>query len=424
MNFDNIENFYLYCESCGCYFGPGIEKCPLCGKKLKFKNYYKIKTNDPKSISLSDLKRFINKDEFRHTTFETIVVPKSIKWIGPTAFYKSKVKNIILPFGLEEIGPRAFAESHIKSIVIPPTVKKIAYSTFEDCAELEYVDLGRVEVIEDYAFSKCPIKVLKMSKNLKKIGYQAFLLSKIETLIFPDSLEEIGASAFDGDENLRQVYIGKTCSIFGSEKVKSIFAGTYIEHIETTTQVNWHGPYGWRVDPGPSYIKADRFPNNNLICYGEKDSFFEQYCKTYKLKFENTDKLDSGLFHFSLFENFFVKLQKDISDLDNQIKNKQDEILSYKDSHLSDLLNQQKKLNKEEKLLRKKLDSVGFFHLKEKKLLKNELFNIDCNIAEVKKEVYSFKNYDDEVVKNIKKEIKSLKTQQNKLKDLLKLTFN
>ena len=60
-----------------------------------------------------------------------IQLPKTLKKIGPCAFYQLPVKSIVIPKGVEEIGRSAFECSKLEgTIVIPSKMKKIGDYAF------------------------------------------------------------------------------------------------------------------------------------------------------------------------------------------------------------------------------------------------------------------------------------------------------
>jgi len=113
--------------------------------------------------------------------------------------YKGTVRNIVIPdtlYGLKVtiIGRRAFMEKRITSVVIPETVITIQESAFDSNGQLSSVTLNN---------------------GLKIIESEAFSLSALTEIVFPDTLTNIGGRAFAGPrvayrvENGRRVVVTK-----------------------------------------------------------------------------------------------------------------------------------------------------------------------------------------------------------------------
>ncbi|AEF87007.1 cell surface protein [Treponema primitia ZAS-2] len=91
---------------------------------------------------------------------------------------RDAVLTIPESLGITELGDAAFSHSRLTDIVIPKSVKKIGISAFASCYSLKNISFENgIEVIGDSAFTGC--------SNLIRIS-------------FPDSLKVIGAKAFSG----------------------------------------------------------------------------------------------------------------------------------------------------------------------------------------------------------------------------------
>ena len=100
----------------------------------------------------------------------TITLPEGIEHIGNRAMlvlyenggiestYRNKgPREVILPKSLKSIGEYAFSGSNIHSVKVPDAVETIATGAFQDCKNLNYVEIGKgCKTLGDFVFSTCP----------------------------------------------------------------------------------------------------------------------------------------------------------------------------------------------------------------------------------------------------------------------------
>lgn len=162
--------------------------------------------------------------------FKKLVLPQSLKKIGAWAFYDTRMEEMNLPEGLENIREYAFfASEKLKEIVIPGTVTNLGDGCFQETFSLQSITLSQniteipvsflernknltslvipdnVTVIHDNAFYG-PIKEVQMSKNLKRIGKDAFRENFLTEVVLPVSIEYIDQGAFRLSDFLERVY--------------------------------------------------------------------------------------------------------------------------------------------------------------------------------------------------------------------------
>lgn len=115
-----------------------------------------------------------------------------------------------------EIGDNAFARQPLREIRISPSIRRIG-----DCAFLE-CDLSRVEIpgceIGESAFCLCTrLGTVVIGGGTKEIGDGAFSrCMALRSLELPDTVERIGESAFRGTM-LKEVYIPNPDTVLGEE---------------------------------------------------------------------------------------------------------------------------------------------------------------------------------------------------------------
>ncbi len=150
------------------------------------------------------------------------MIPSNVKTVGMCAFGYAKISGIDFT-NVTLIKDAAFSHSMLETLVLPDSVKEIGKESFANCAYLESVNLGHglteipekafymdvilpsveipstVRAIEDEAFENnilLSFLTFEEESNLETIGRYAFYNHSLGSVSFPDSLKEIGPSAF------------------------------------------------------------------------------------------------------------------------------------------------------------------------------------------------------------------------------------
>jgi len=221
----------------------------------------------------------------------TVKMDDDITTIGQDAFLNcTNLKKITLPENLTKIGAYAFHNcSSLASIQIPNNVTNINMSAFYSCIGLKWITLGsKVSYLGEKVFFGCnnleniyvyksntsylgidgvlytkdKTKIVKypeakkgeeyiISSNVKSIEREAFSKSKLNTIIIPKDVTEIGTNAFDECDNLTIICkAGTTVETYAKEnkipylldkgfpEITFTTNGTTSPVESTTTQVN------------------------------------------------------------------------------------------------------------------------------------------------------------------------------------------
>mgnify|MGYP004467527831 FL=1 len=128
--------------------------------------------------------------------------------------YKGNASTIDIPDTVKKIGPAVFMNhSEIKQINIPDTVTEVGEDAFYQCTGLTTITgMNGVEKIEDQAFYGCPLKTVRIPDSVKNIGVSAyggtgqtdsiiFLGTQIPVLSYEEASTRLSAKrnpAFDG----------------------------------------------------------------------------------------------------------------------------------------------------------------------------------------------------------------------------------
>lgn len=204
---------------------------------------------------------------------QKVVVPSGINSIGAYAFYSDgsgwKISSIELPESVKTIGDYAFAGT--SGYFSMPGVKQLGVGAFSGCYLYggSMFSSDELTVIADYAFENCTFKFdwtipdsvkyignsafkgarfeknreLKLPSQLEHIGHSAFASAYLilwkEEIVFPDSVEYIGAYAFQDVEDLTKVTLPNSdCEILygafiDNDKLTSVTIPSNITSIDT-----------------------------------------------------------------------------------------------------------------------------------------------------------------------------------------------
>ena len=157
------------------------------------------------SITLSENIESISDSAFYQLNTESITIPKKVKSIDKEAFMQSYIKEVIFEEDsmLKSIDEKAFYEcDNLDTIVLPDGLKMIGNRAFYSCDMLQTINIpDSVELIDEYAFYNCDNLenvTINEEANLEEIGNYAFsTCRKLTSITIPDSTLIIGDYAFN-----------------------------------------------------------------------------------------------------------------------------------------------------------------------------------------------------------------------------------
>ena len=194
----------------------------------------------------SGIKVISDKAFYNCSRLTSVVVPDTVTEIGISAFqscrlltsvrlpqdltiipewmfaYCKGLEQITLGDKIETISKNAFADcTSLKSIVIPDSVVQIGESAFVNNASMTSVTIGKnVASLDKMAFYRCAelVEVNFASEgNLKIIDTFAFSeCNKLETIEFPDGVEDLGRAVCYMSESLVNIVIPDSVKHVGS----------------------------------------------------------------------------------------------------------------------------------------------------------------------------------------------------------------
>lgn len=151
----------------------------------------------------------IPKDCFSGSGLVSITMPDNITSLGEETFQEcASLAEVNLGKGLRQIPDRCFQNSGIKSISIPSNVTSIGVEAFADCAALETADLGTgLREIPENCFKNSGLTAITLPKNVTTVGEKAFYNCFSLHSVTVSGPKTFGNDAFNWSDNIQSVYI-------------------------------------------------------------------------------------------------------------------------------------------------------------------------------------------------------------------------
>lgn len=155
------------------------------------------------NLHLPDALTRLEEYSFSYVAPETIHMPKNLKVICDGALSCTAggvYRNIILPEGLDSIGKYGITCIDCDSLIVPASVRYLSYNSLENTSR--YIEIkAPLDSIAKSAMPSQRVKELVLPKTLKRLEAHAFYpCYNLERIVWPDSLEYIGAYALAGNK--------------------------------------------------------------------------------------------------------------------------------------------------------------------------------------------------------------------------------
>ena len=206
----------------------GDGTCVVTGSKTALRGILEIPKKSPKGDTVVGIGRFA----FTGSGIETVVIPKTVRFIGDGAFYLNSILTTVIidgmgedgfidsivdkikPSQLNEIGDEAFGYCEsLKEMVIPDGVTEIGAKAFGSCDLLERVKLpASLTKISTGLFNLCKnLSGIEIPEGVTEIEEYAFNnCHSVSMIKIPDSVTKIGRRAFGDCQGLISVELGRS----------------------------------------------------------------------------------------------------------------------------------------------------------------------------------------------------------------------
>ena len=211
--------------------------------------------NGMTSVDMPEKLTTIGREAFSQNALTTVRLT-GIKVIGERAFYGNDLTKAELPDTVVSLGGGAFATNDITELKLSEGVTVIPQGAFSMNIRLEKIIIpDTVTEIGATAFAGARLTELTIPESVTKIGEKAFHLHHLKELTIPGNVKEIGDSAFEGTykaTTLRKLTIEEGVEVIGSRAFKEALLETVrfpdsIKTVGTAPFLNNSGKDGTHV---------------------------------------------------------------------------------------------------------------------------------------------------------------------------------
>ena len=201
----------------------GIPVVAIGGSHSYDANYYQVFTNN--------------------TTIKTVVIPDSVRYIGPQAFYGcTNLTDVTMPSELDSIGKEAFYGcSSLTNLSLPSCIAYIRDGAFYGCTNLTIQALpAELEDLGDQVFSGCNMEQITLLKDAYYDDHAFCDITTLKKAVIQDGLQFV--PCFENCVNLTEVVLPEGVTVIGSfsgcTSLKNLMLPSSIVHLGSTDSLS------------------------------------------------------------------------------------------------------------------------------------------------------------------------------------------
>lgn len=129
---------------------------------------------------------------FYGSKLKSIIIPKSVRSIGVSAFEASTLSEVQFEGDSIVLGNNCFSTTDIKKLTLPGTIPMWDGATFQSCQKLTSVVISEgVDVLPLATFKGCTqLESLTLPSTIKRIGRQCLMGAPLEEISFGGTVEQ------------------------------------------------------------------------------------------------------------------------------------------------------------------------------------------------------------------------------------------
>lgn len=174
--------------------------------------------------------------------------------------YRASINELVVQNGITEIGYNIFSmHPFLSSVSLPETLTKIGTYSFFGCKALRTIELPEsLEELGDAVFCKSGLVSIRIPQLMTEIPLRNFEYTQLRRVDLPANLESVGYAAFNGCNELTDVYYSNTQTHWNAINFESLnepltSAEIHFDYGEYTVVYKANGGTGAPADQTKTY---------------------------------------------------------------------------------------------------------------------------------------------------------------------------